>query len=162
MADKKDPLEQTALPTGDATPALQGFANAEFTDFMQEEPEYMNVLRDEYTRISDTITAGISDIQDQDLGLDTDALVSEVRGAYEKAGNSIVDASLAEAEKQTMEMDAYFGSGSGDVRSAARSRVANAASRNLMKGAWQAISQVYTAQAKDVVGTAIQAFLLPS
>jgi hypothetical protein len=108
-------------------------------------------------RLETTIQGEISKIQSNPLEVDTQGLIGLINSTFERLSNRITESALASVKKSSIEMDAYFGSPTGDQRSGARVKMASNIKRNLMQGAYQAIASVYDKQTQDIINVSMEA-----
>jgi len=120
-------------------------------------PEEITQMRDQYDNLRTSIEGQITSIAEQDLGVDTDALVGEIDARFGKIRNRITESALMSVQKAGLDLDTYFGSPQGDQRSGVRAKMAANVKNSMMQSAFQAIAGVYDKNTEMVVSTQLEA-----
>jgi len=119
-------------------------------------PEEITQMRDQYDNLQTSIEGQITSIAEQDLEVDTDALVGQIDARFGQIKNRITESALMSVQKAGLDLDTYFGSPQGDQRAGVRAQMAANVKNSMMQSAFQAIAGVYDKNTEMVVSTQLE------
>lgn len=113
---------------------------------IMNEPAYIQQMRSDYSGLRSDISQQIEAIRSAPEAVDTQRLVSDLETGFGELRNRLTAGALLSTEQAGIEMDVYFGSPTGDQRSAVRMRTAASIKNNMLKTAFDSIAGLYMAQ----------------